>query len=243
MFGAIIMLPLYLQIVQGATATEAGLKLIPLMLGILSVTITSGRVITKTGKYRIFPILGTITMSLGLLFMTTLSVDTPYWQLSIYSIIVGAGLGASMQTIVIALQNAVDFKDLGIATSSNTFFRSLGGAFGTAIFGTILSHQVTKNLESGFQNLAATNPGQLANLDPGLIGTLQNNTEAIATLPAPVQSTVLESFMGAFHTVFWAAFPVVLIGFVFALFLKEKPLQSSTEHASARQDAAGESMG
>jgi MFS family permease len=243
MFGAIIMLPLYLQIVQGATATEAGLKLIPLMLGILSVTITSGRIITKTGKYRIFPILGTITMSLGLLLMTTLSVDTPYWQLSIYSIIVGAGLGASMQTIVIALQNAVDFKDLGIATSSNTFFRSLGGAFGTAIFGTILSHQVTKNLESGFQNLATTNPEQLANLDPGLIGTLQNNTEAIATLPAPVQSTVLESFMGAFQTVFWAAFPVVLIGFLFALFLREKPLQSSAEHASARQDAAGESMG
>ncbi|MFM7873868.1 MAG: MDR family MFS transporter, partial [Actinomycetota bacterium] len=118
MFGAIIMLPLYLQIVQGASATEAGLKLIPLMIGILAVTITSGRIITKTGKYKIFPILGTIAMSIGLLLMTQLEVDTPYWQLSIYSIILGAGLGASMQTIVIALQNAVDFKDLGIATSS-----------------------------------------------------------------------------------------------------------------------------
>ena len=243
MFGAIIMLPLYLQIIQGASATEAGLKLIPLMLGILSVTITSGRVITKTGKYKIFPILGTIAMSIGLLLMTFLATDTPYWQLAIFSIIVGGGLGASMQTIVIALQNAVDFKDLGIATSSNTFFRSLGGAFGTAIFGTILSHQVTANLESGFQKLATENPDQLANLDPALIGSLQDNTEAIATLPAPVQATVLESFMGAFHSVFWAAFPVVLIGFFFALFLKEKPLQSSSEHASARQDAAGESMG
>jgi predicted MFS family arabinose efflux permease len=182
-------------------------------------------------------------MSIGILLMTRLQTDTPYWQLSIYSIIVGAGLGASMQTIVIALQNAVDYKDLGIATSSNTFFRSLGGAFGTAIFGTILSQRIASNLESGFAKLAQSNPDQLSQLDPTLIGTLQNNTEAIATLPAPVQSTVLEAFMSSFHTVFWVAFPVVLIGFFFAIFLKEKPLQSSHEHASARQDAAGETLG
>ena len=243
MFGAIIMLPLYLQIIQGASATEAGLKLIPLMLGILSLTITSGRVITKTGKYKMFPVVGTITMSIGILLMTRLATDTPYWQLSIYAIIVGAGLGASMQTIVIALQNAVEYKDLGIATSSNTFFRSLGGAFGTAIFGTILSQRIASNLESGFAKLAQSNPDQLSQLDPTLIGTLQNNTEAIATLPDPVRNTVLESFMSAFHSVFWVAFPVVLLGFFFAIFLKEKPLQSSHEHASARQDAAGEALG
>ena len=242
MFGAIIMLPLYLQIVQGATATEAGLKLIPLMLGILTVTITTGRIITKTGKYKIYPILGTITMSFGLLLMTQLEVDTPYWQLSIYAIIVGAGLGASMQTIVIALQNAVEFKDLGIATSSNTFFRSLGGAFGTAIFGTILSNQIGKNLESGFTELAKTNPDKLAGVDPTVLSSLENNTEAISTLPVEVQNTVLEAFMNAFQVVFWAAFPVVAIGFLFALFLREKPLQDSHEHASARQDAAGESL-
>ena len=242
MFGAIIMLPLYLQIVQGATATEAGLKLIPLMLGILTVTITTGRIITKTGKYKIYPILGTITMSFGLLLMTRLEVDTPYWQLSIYAIIVGAGLGASMQTIVIALQNAVEFKDLGIATSSNTFFRSLGGAFGTAIFGTILSNQIGKNLESGFTELAKTNPDKLAGVDPTVLSSLENNTEAISTLPVEVQNTALEAFMNAFQVVFWAAFPVVAIGFLFALFLREKPLQDSHEHASARQDAAGESL-
>lgn len=243
MFGAIIMLPLYLQIVQGATATEAGLKLIPLMLGILTVTITSGRIITKTGKYRLFPILGTVTMSIGLLLMTRLEVDTPYWQLSIYAIIVGAGLGATMQTIVIALQNAVDFKDLGIATSSNTFFRSLGGAFGTAIFGTILSQQITKNLESGFTALGKTNPDQLSKIDPAVLGSLTNNTEAISSLPVLVQNAVLEAFMNSFQVVFWVAFPVVAIGFFFAIFLREKPLQDSHEHASARQDAAGESLG
>ena len=242
MFGAIIMLPLYLQIVQGATATEAGLKLIPLMLGILTVTITSGRIITKTGKYKIFPILGTVAMSIGLLLMTRLEVDTPYWQLSIYAVIVGAGLGASMQTIVIALQNAVDFKDLGIATSSNTFFRSLGGAFGTAIFGTILSHQISRNLESGFKDLALSNPDQLGQIDPSVISSLQNNTEAISTLPVAVQNTVLEAFVNSFQVVFWAAFPVVALGVIFALFLREKPLQDSQEHATARQDAAGETL-
>jgi Na+/melibiose symporter-like transporter len=243
MFGAIIMLPLYLQIIQGASATVAGLKLIPLMLGILFVTVTSGRVISKTGKYRIFPILGTITMALGILLMTQLGTNTPFWQIALFSMIIGAGLGASMQTIVIAVQNAVEYKDLGIATSSNTFFRSLGGAFGTAIFGTILNQQVSSNLESGFADLASKNPEQLANLDPTLVDSLRSNTEAISTLPAVVQSTVLESFASAFQTVFWAALPVVVLGFVFALFLKEKPLQSSAEHASARNDAAGESIG
>ena len=141
MFGAIVMLPLYLQVVKANSATQAGLKLIPLMLGIVSMTITSGRVISKTGKYKKFPLIGTLLMSLGLLLMTRLGIETPYWQLSIYAIIVGMGLGLSMQTIVIALQNDIDFKDLGVATSGNTFFRSLGGAFGTAIFGTILTNQ------------------------------------------------------------------------------------------------------
>ena len=243
MFGAIIMLPLYLQIVQGASATEAGLKLIPLMIGILAVTITSGRIISKTGKYKIFPILGTIAMTIGLLLMTQLEVETPYWQLSIYSIILGAGLGASMQTIVIALQNAVDFKDLGIATSSNTFFRSLGGAFGTAIFGTILSQQIGKNLEAGFRELALTNPDEIAQLDPSVISSLQSNTEAISTLPVEAQNTVLTAFMDSFQVVFWVAVPVMVIGFFFALFLREKPLQDSQEHATARQDASGESLG
>lgn len=243
MFGAIIMLPLYLQIVQGATATEAGLKLIPLMLGILIVTITTGRIITKTGRYKIFPIVGTITMSIGILLMTTLQVDTPFWLLSIFALIVGAGLGASMQTIVIALQNDVDYKDMGVATSSNTFFRSLGGAFGTAIFGTILSHQISQNIERNIATLAASNPDAVANLDPTVLGSLTNNTAAISTLPPEVQVTILDSFMSAFHSVFWAAWPVVALGFFFALFLKEKPLKDGAEHATARQDAAGEAIG
>jgi MFS family permease len=142
MFGAIVMLPLYMQVVKGYSATEAGLKLIPLMLGIVSTSIFSGKAITKHGHYKRFPIIGTAIMTIGILAMVRLNIDTPYWELSIYAIMVGAGLGLSMQTIVIALQNSVDFKDMGVATSSNTFFRSLGSVFGTAIFGTILTNRV-----------------------------------------------------------------------------------------------------
>jgi EmrB/QacA subfamily drug resistance transporter len=235
MFGAIIMLPLYLQIIQGNSATAAGLKLIPLMLGILSFTIASGRAITKTGKYKKYPVVGTVVMSFGIFLMSTAKVDTAYWQIALFAVIVGAGLGLSMQTIVIALQNAVDFKDLGIATSSNTFFRTLGGAFGTAIFGTIFSDRVVQNLQQ--------NASQLASVDPGLIKSLTTNTEAISTLPAQAKTVVLEAFSSSFHTVFMAAFPVVALAFFFAIAMEEKQLQDSASHANARQDAAGESLG
>ncbi|MFM1968275.1 MAG: hypothetical protein RL590_1132, partial [Actinomycetota bacterium] len=173
MFGAIVMLPLYLQIIQGNSATEAGLKLIPLMIGILAFTVTSGRRITKTGRYKSYPVAGTLIMSLGVFLMSTADVATPYWQIAIFAVIIGGGLGLCMQTIVIAVQNAVEFKDLGIATSSNTFFRSLGGAFGTAIFGTILSNRVAENLQ--------TQLGGSTAVEPGMLETLTSNTSMIAT--------------------------------------------------------------
>jgi flagellar biosynthesis protein FliR len=174
-------------------------------------------------------------MSFGIFLMSTAKVDTAYWQIALFAVIVGAGLGLSMQTIVIALQNAVDFKDLGIATSSNTFFRTLGGAFGTAIFGTIFSDRVVQNLQQ--------NASQLASVDPGLIKSLTTNTEAISTLPAQAKTVVLEAFSSSFHTVFMAAFPVVALAFFFAIAMEEKQLQDSASHANARQDAAGESLG
>lgn len=169
--------------------------------------------------------------------MSTAQVSTPYWQIAVYAVVIGGGLGLCMQTIVIAVQNAVEFKDLGIATSSNTFFRSLGGAFGTAIFGTILSDRITENLRGQLGGGAANT------IDPGLIDSLTTNTAVIATLPAQVQANVLEAFSGAFQSVFISAFPVVAIAFFFALALEEKPLQDSASHASARQDAAGEALG
>jgi MFS family permease len=230
MFGAIVMLPLYMQVVKGYSATEAGLKLIPLMLGIVTTSIVSGKLISKHGHYKRFPIMGTAIMTLGILAMVRLDIDTPFWELSIYAIMVGAGLGLSMQTIVIALQNSVDFKDMGVATSSNTFFRSLGSVFGTALFGTILTSRLGHYLlESGFA--------------PEQAELIQNNSAAIGALSPEGQVTALNAFVDSFHMVFLVAAPVVAIGFIVALFLRETPLRTNADYAAARNDAAGEALG
>ena len=230
MFGAIVMLPLYLQVVKGDSATSAGLKLIPLMLGIVFASVFSGKQISKTGKYKKFPVMGTAIMTVGIFAMYRLEIDTPFWEIAIYAVMVGLGLGLSMQTIVIALQNAVDFKDMGVATSSNTFFRSLGSVFGTAAFGTILTNRLGHYLAtSGF--------------DPAQAGQIQNNTAAIATLSPEGKITALNAFVDSFQVVFLVAAPVVAVGFFLALFLRETPLRTNADYAAARNEAAGEALG
>jgi EmrB/QacA subfamily drug resistance transporter len=243
MFGAIIMLPLYFQVVRGYSATEAGLKLIPLMLGIVSTSIMSGKMISKHGHYKRFPIMGSAIMTVGILLMTRLQIDTPYWQISIYAIMVGAGLGLSMQTIVIALQNSVEFKDMGVATSSNTFFRSLGSVFGTAIFGSILTNRVVHYMSSGFGDLAKTNPSALEGFDTSKLAALTNNTAVLKTFPPVIKQTALEAFVNSFHVVFYAAAPITLLGLALAFMLRETPLRTTQDYAAAREDAAGESLG
>jgi EmrB/QacA subfamily drug resistance transporter len=243
MFGAIIMLPLYFQVVRGYSATEAGLKLIPLMLGIVSTSIISGKMISKHGHYKRFPIMGSAIMTVGILLMTRLQLDTPYWQISIYAIMVGAGLGLSMQTIVIALQNSVEFKDMGVATSSNTFFRSLGSVFGTAIFGSILTNRVVHYMSTGFGDLAKTNPSALEGFDTSKLAALTNNTAVLKTFPPVIKQTALEAFVNSFHVVFYAAAPITLLGLALAFMLRETPLRTTQDYAAAREDAAGESLG
>jgi EmrB/QacA subfamily drug resistance transporter len=243
MFGAIVMLPLYLQVVKGNTATEAGLKLIPLMLGIVSMSIFSGKRISITGKYKIFPITGTGVITLGLILMSTLNEDTSFLSLSLYAIFLGGGLGLSMQTILIALQNDVEFKDMGIATSSNTFFRSLGGAFGTAIFGTIFSNRIAYYLEENLSKLQQSNPEALQGFNPSNIEAVTVNTSIISTLPLNIQEVVLGSFAQTFKVVFLAAVPITFLGFLLSFLLKEKPLKSGAEHSAARAEANGEAVG
>jgi MFS family permease len=243
MFGAIVMLPLYLQVVKGDSATTAGLKLIPLMLGILTTSIVSGKLISKHGHYKRFPVAGTFIMTAGILLMTRLEIDTPFWQISIYAVMVGAGLGLSMQTIVIALQNSIDFKDMGVATSSNTFFRSLGSVFGTAIFGSILTNRVGHYLESNFAQLATSNPAALSGFDMAKLDGISSNTAVLNTLPPEIKTTALEAFVSSFHIVFYAAAPVTAIGFLLALQLREMPLRSTKEYQATRDNATGDSIG
>ena len=243
MFGAIVMIPLYLQVVKGYSASDAGIKLIPLMLGILTMSIYSGKSISKHGHYKRFPVAGTSIMTIGLILMTQLKVDTPYWQVALYAVLVGMGLGLSMQTIVIALQNSVEMRDMGVATSSNTFFRSLGAVFGTALFGSILTNRLAHYMQSGFAELAKSNPDAIANFDQSKLEALTNNSALIKTLPTEVQNTVLQAFVNSFHVVFVSAAPVTAMGIFLALMLKEVRLRTNEDYKKAREEVAGEQLG
>ena len=223
MFGALIFLPVYLQAVKGMTATESGLALIPAVAGIMSTAIGSGILITKTGRYKIYPIVGAIVLFVALAAMTQIGVGTPYWQVAIMMFLFGAGLGFTMQTITTAIQNAVSMRDLGAASAANTFFRQLGGAIGTAIFGAILSSHLASYIADEF----AKHPDAAQQAQAGGGGVDTNNVQAIQQLPEPIKGFVLTAFSHAIDDIFLWSLPFVLIAFVVAFFLKEIPLRET----------------
>ncbi len=237
MFGAIVMIPLFLQVVQGSTAMSAGLKLIPFMLGMLTASITSGRRISKTGRYKKYPIIGTGLMTIGIVLMRRLGIGTSFWEMAVYEILIGLGLGLTMQTLVIAVQNSIDFKDMGIATSAHTFFRSLGSVVGVAFFGSVLSNRLAHHLKEGFTSLAQQNPKVLAGFDPAKVAQVQNNTAVLKTFPPTVRHTVLQGFVNSFADVFLVATPIIALGFLLAFTLKEIVLKSNDDHAADRSES------
>ena len=243
MFGAIVMLPLYFQLVKGNSATLSGLKLLPLMFGIVTTSIISGKWITKHGKYKAFPVVGMVLMTAALLLMATLTETTPYWRLSIFAIMLGAGLGMCLQNLVIALQNSLEIRDMGIGTSLNTFWRSIGGTLGVAIFGSIYASKLSHYITGNIAKLGATNPAALAGATPQSLGQLQNNPAIAAGFTKPLQATIDHSYVQSFHIVFFAAAPVTLIGIVIAMMLKATPLKTGAQHAQAMKEAAGEALG
>jgi MFS family permease len=237
------MLPLYLQLVKGDSATDAGLKLIPFMIGIVSTSILSGKLISKHGHYKRFPITGLVMVTGGLLLMSTLDEQTPFWKLAGFAVLIGAGLGFSMQTIVIALQNSVHFTEMGIATSANTFFRSIGSTIGVAVFGTIYANRLANYIPQAVESLKATNPAALAGATPEALAQLKNNSSVIATFTPELQTAIVHAFVQSFHVVFLAAAPVTALGFLLALLLRETPLRSGHDVQEAREEAAGEMYG
>lgn len=242
MFGAIVMLPLYLQVVKGDSATSAGLKLIPFMMGIVSMSITSGKLITKHGHYKRYPIIGLTLMTIGISLLTLLDQTTPFWEISIYAILIGAGLGFSMQTIVIALQNSVDFRDMGVATSANTFFRSIGATIGVALFGTVYSSRLTHFLPIEVEKLQASNPAALIGATPEKFAALKENTAVLETFSPELQAGIINAFVNSFHAVFISAAPITALGVLVALFLRETPLKTGAQHSAAKEEAAGEAI-
>ena len=242
MFGAIIMIPLYLQLVKADSATSAGLKLIPFMLGIVSMSMFSGKQISKTGHYKRYPIAGLIIMSTGLALLTRLSETTSFPELAIYEFMIGMGLGLSMQPVVIALQNDIDFKEMGIATSANTFFRSVGSTIGVAIFGTVYANRLATYIPEKIAELKQTNPEALVGATPEAFEALKNNSQIIETFNPELKASILNAFVHSFHDVFISALPVTAIGIIFALMLREKPLRTGQEFAAAKEEAAGETF-
>ncbi|TDB78161.1 MDR family MFS transporter [Micromonospora sp. KC721] len=217
MFGAMSFLPLYQQTVQGASATSSGLLLLPLMFGMLVVSLVVGRAITKTGRYRAFPIIGGVVMTAGMALLTRLDADTSKVESSLYLVVLGVGMGFLMQTTMLIAQNSVGQRDLGAASGAATFFRSIGGSFGLSLFGAIFAHRLADSPAGAAFGGGGTGEGRSMNL------------EALRQLPAQLREAVLGGLSDAISHVFvWAVFFTIAVP-VLAWFIREVPLRSSND--------------
>jgi EmrB/QacA subfamily drug resistance transporter len=222
LFGSVTYLPLFLQVVLGASPTGSGLQILPLMGGLLITSITSGQIISRTGHYKPFPIAGTAIMVLGLILLSTMGPHTTRLIASAFMFVLGLGLGLVMQVLVLAVQNAVDYADLGVATSGATLFRSIGGSVGTAVLGSIFSNRLSAELASALPRSAAGSLGTGAGL----------NTAALKRLPAPLHADYLSAFTNALSTVFIVAAGVAAAAFLLSWALEERPLRDTIAAAS-----------
>ncbi len=225
MFGAVAFLPVYLQVVKGVSATSSGLRLVPLMIGVVSTSVISGRMITKSGRYRVYPIVGMAITIAGLLLLSRLGAHTGMVEVSAYMFVLGVGVGMVMQVMVLAVQNAVGYRDLGTATAGVNFFRSMGSAFGVAIFGSILTNRLNTNLPRELPAGAGISAGQLLGSTPA----------QLRELPAAVHEGAVQAFAMSLHTMFLWVVPLAVVGFALTWLLQEIPLR---EYTSAPPNAA-----
>ena len=219
LFGSVTYLPLFLQVVNGATPTGSGLQILPLMGGLLITSIASGQIISRTGIYKPFPIAGTAIMVVGLGLLSTMDAHTSRVAASVFMFILGLGLGMVMQVLVLAVQNAVDYSDLGVATSGATLFRSIGGSVGTAVLGSIFSNRLSSEL-------AASLPAS-ARSTLGAGGSVTLNTTKLAHLPPAIHKIFLTAFTNALSTVFVVAAAIAAAAFLLSWLLEQRPLRES----------------
>jgi EmrB/QacA subfamily drug resistance transporter len=238
MFGALSYLPLFLQVVHGVSPTISGVYLLPMVVGLLATSITSGQLIARTGRYKVYPIAGSALMALALYLLSTLDENTASWLMNLYFFLLGAGLGLIIQVLVIAVQNTVSYSDLGAATSGVTFFRTIGGAFGVSILGAIFSNQLARQLAvalAGKKLPAGFNPARI-----------ESDPSAIKALPADLHHAIVNAFSLALHPAFLTAVPIAVIAFILAFFLREVPLRTAageTIRSSASAADLGEGLG
>ncbi|HEU5150042.1 MAG TPA: MDR family MFS transporter [Iamia sp.] len=217
MFGVISFLPLFLQVVNGASATDSGLLLAPLMLGLLGSSIVAGRSVTRTGRYRRFPIAGCTITAVGMLLLSTLGPDSSRWESGAYMVVCGIGLGFVMQLIVLAAQNAVPLSDLGVATASVSYFRSIGGSLGVALFGALFNSRLAARLGEGAESL---------------------RPEEVQALAEPAKASYIGDFADALTGTFLYAAPLLVLAIVLAVAQREVPLRTTNDATSETVDPA-----
>ncbi|GAA0603428.1 MDR family MFS transporter [Streptomyces crystallinus] len=230
MFGAMTYLPTFLQVVQGVSPTMSGVHMLPMVLGLLLTSTASGQIVSRTGRWKVFPIAGTAIVTVGLLLLHRLTETSSTWEMSLYFFVFGAGLGLVMQVLVLVVQNAVSYSDLGVATSGATFFRSIGASFGVAIFGTVFTNRLNGKLAdalAGRQLPPGTGPSELA-ADP----------RGLDALPPSLRPPVLHAYALSITDVFLYAVPVTLLAFVIAWFLREDKLRGAVTAPDASQTVA-----
>jgi EmrB/QacA subfamily drug resistance transporter len=221
LFGTLTYLPLFQQVVRGLSPTESGLQLVPLMVGVLTASITSGQLITRTGRYKVFPIIGTAVAAIGLLLLSRLDSNTGTVEAGLFMLILGLGLGSVMQVLVLAVQNAVPYAELGVATSSATLFRSIGGSLGTAILGAIFSNRLADELAAALPSSQGAQQLSSGQIDPA----------QVQALPAALRDGYINSFTDSVSLVFVIAAAVVAAAFLLAWLLEERPLRLTVDDA------------
>ena len=215
MLGSITFLPAFLQYVDGVSATTSGLRMLPLVIGLLTTSITAGTIVGRTGRYKVFPLSGTIVMGVGLFLISRLDEHTSIVLASASMVVLGAGIGLCMQVLTLIVQNTSSYADLGVATSGVTFFRTLGGSFGASVFGSLYSNFLTQRLPAALH----ASPG----IDPRVIRT----PSALHALPAAKIAPIVHAYADSLQKVFLWAVPVAAVGFLLSLLLEEVPLRGS----------------
>ncbi|MFC1417891.1 MDR family MFS transporter [Streptacidiphilus cavernicola] len=259
MFGGLLMVPQYLQIVKGASPTKSGLLMLPLMLGMMGASILTGQLTSRTGRYKIFPVIGTALLTVAmLLFHFEVQWNTPLLETMCFMLLFGIGLGLTMQTLTLSVQNAVPAKDMGVATASATFFRQLGATAGTAIFLSVLFSTVGDKIDTAFAKAAKTPQFQAALHDPAVAGkpgnqpvvqlfqhpgsgggsSVLSDSSFIQKLDAVFAAPFKQGFADSMHGVFLLGAGVVAVAFVLVLFIKEVPLRSVSGIQAQAQAAA-----
>jgi EmrB/QacA subfamily drug resistance transporter len=227
LFGAVTFLPLYFQTVDAASPSESGLRLVPMMLGVLVTSIGSGQAISRFGRYKAFPVVGTLVMAVGMLLLSRLDVDTSTFLASVYLLVLGLGLGLTMQVLVLAVQNAVPFAVLGAATSGVTLMRGIGGSLGTAVFGSIFTHRLTGRLTGG-------------GLPPELKAIIAEGGRLtgaqVERLPAEARLAYEGAYVHALTPVFLVAAGVATLGFLLSWLLPERPLRATAASSTGLED-------